>query len=118
MTDGRIGVVAMAYGTPARPEDVEAYYTHIRRGRPPEPEQLADLQRRYDALGVAVGASTDTAAGTDVAASDVADLVDAHNAVLDQLRVVSTERLAARLGMIAPDQMRDIDQALRFVLDL
>lgn len=36
----------------------------------------------------------------------------------DQLRVVSTERLAARLGMIEPDQMRDIDQALRFVLDL
>jgi mRNA interferase MazF len=36
----------------------------------------------------------------------------------DQLRVVSTERLSARLGMIAPDQMRDIDQALRFVLDL
>lgn len=45
------GVVVMAYGTPARPEDVEAYYTHIRRGRPPEPAQLADLQRRYDALG-------------------------------------------------------------------
>ncbi len=36
----------------------------------------------------------------------------------DQLRVVSTERLFARLGMIAPDQMRNIDQALRFVLDL
>ncbi|MEZ5135160.1 MAG: M3 family metallopeptidase [Acidimicrobiales bacterium] len=50
---------------------------------------LDALERRYDALGVAVGASTDTAAGTDVAASDVADLVDAHNAVLDQLRVVS-----------------------------
>lgn len=46
-----VGVVVMAYGTPKRPEDVEAYYTHIRRGRPPEPEQLADLQRRYDALG-------------------------------------------------------------------
>ncbi|MCB9373759.1 MAG: ferrochelatase [Microthrixaceae bacterium] len=46
-----VAVVVMAYGTPARPEDVEAYYTHIRRGRPPEPEQLADLQRRYDALG-------------------------------------------------------------------
>lgn len=51
MTTAPIGVVVMAYGTPARPEDVEAYYTHIRRGRPPEPEQLADLQRRYDALG-------------------------------------------------------------------
>ena len=46
-----VGVVVMAYGTPKAPEDVEAYYTHIRRGRPPEPEQLADLQRRYDALG-------------------------------------------------------------------
>jgi ferrochelatase len=41
----------MGYGTPASPEDVEAYYTHIRGGRPPEPEQLADLQRRYDAIG-------------------------------------------------------------------
>ena len=41
----------MAYGTPATPEDVEAYYTHVRRGRPPTPEQLADLRRRYDAIG-------------------------------------------------------------------
>jgi ferrochelatase len=41
----------MAYGTPARPEDVEAYYTDIRRGRPPTPEQLAELVRRYDAIG-------------------------------------------------------------------
>ena len=49
MTTAPTGVLVMAYGTPARPEDVEAYYTHIRRGRPPEPEQLADLQRRYDA---------------------------------------------------------------------
>jgi len=45
------GVLVMAYGTPAGPADVEAYYTHIRRGRPPTPEQLADLLRRYDALG-------------------------------------------------------------------
>jgi ferrochelatase len=41
----------MAYGTPATPADVEAYYTHVRRGRPPTPEQLADLQRRYEAIG-------------------------------------------------------------------
>jgi ferrochelatase len=46
-----VGVVAMAYGTPASPDDVEAYYTHIRRGRPPTPELLADLRRRYDAIG-------------------------------------------------------------------
>lgn len=35
----------------------------------------------------------------------------------DQLRVISTGRLSARMGMIAPDRMRAIDQALRFVLD-
>ena len=36
----------------------------------------------------------------------------------DQLRVVSAERLSSRQGMISPDQMQAIDQALRFVLDL
>lgn len=46
-----VGVVLMAYGTPASPDDVEAYYTHIRRGRPPTPEQLDDLRHRYDAIG-------------------------------------------------------------------
>ena len=46
-----VGVLLMAYGTPATPDDVEAYYTHVRRGRPPTPEQLADLRMRYDAIG-------------------------------------------------------------------
>ncbi len=41
----------MAYGTPSTPEDVEAYYTRIRHGRAPSPELLADLVRRYDAIG-------------------------------------------------------------------
>ena len=45
------GVLVMAYGTPATPEDIEAYYTHVRRGRPPTPELLADLRRRYEAIG-------------------------------------------------------------------
>jgi ferrochelatase len=46
-----IGVLIMAYGTPTTPDDVEAYYTRIRHGRAPTPEQLADLQRRYNAIG-------------------------------------------------------------------
>lgn len=45
------GVVVMAYGTPGSRGAVEEYYTHIRRGRPPTPELLADLVRRYDAIG-------------------------------------------------------------------
>lgn len=46
-----VGVLVMAYGSPASPDEVEAYYTHIRHGRPPTPEQLDDLRRRYDAIG-------------------------------------------------------------------
>jgi len=41
----------MAYGTPTTPEDVEAYYTRIRHGHAPSPELLADLVRRYNAIG-------------------------------------------------------------------
>lgn len=47
----RIGVVLMAYGTPRSPEEIEPYYTDIRRGRPPTSEALADLVARYDAIG-------------------------------------------------------------------
>lgn len=45
------GVLLMAYGTPRHPSDIEAYYTDIRRGRPPSPEQLANLVARYQAIG-------------------------------------------------------------------
>jgi ferrochelatase len=45
------GVVVMAYGTPGRLEDVEAFYTDVRRGRPPSAEQLEQLVARYRAIG-------------------------------------------------------------------
>jgi ferrochelatase len=45
-----VGVLVMSYGTPENMESVEAYYTHIRRGRPPEPEQLKELKDRYEAI--------------------------------------------------------------------
>jgi ferrochelatase len=47
----RVGVLVMAHGTPGRPEDLEAFYTRIRRGRPPSAEQLEDLRQRYEAIG-------------------------------------------------------------------
>lgn len=46
-----VGVLVMAHGTPASREEVLPFYTRIRRGRPPTDEQLADLLRRYDAIG-------------------------------------------------------------------
>jgi ferrochelatase len=47
----RIAVVLMAYGTPRSQAEILPYYTDIRRGRPPTDEQLADLTRRYEAIG-------------------------------------------------------------------
>jgi ferrochelatase len=41
----------MAHGTPDTPEEIEAFYTRIRRGRPPTPELLEELTGRYEAIG-------------------------------------------------------------------
>lgn len=41
----------MAYGTPYKSEDLVPYYTAIRHGRRPSDEQIADLSRRYRAIG-------------------------------------------------------------------
>jgi protoporphyrin/coproporphyrin ferrochelatase len=41
----------MAHGTPSDPSEIGPFYTRIRRGRPPTPEQLAELEGRYRAIG-------------------------------------------------------------------
>jgi ferrochelatase len=46
-----IGVLLMAHGTPASADQIKAFYTRIRRGRPPEPAQLDELEGRYRAIG-------------------------------------------------------------------
>jgi protoporphyrin/coproporphyrin ferrochelatase len=45
------GILCMAYGSPATEADIAAYYTHIRGGRTPAPEALAELTQRYRAIG-------------------------------------------------------------------
>ncbi|WP_100406560.1 ferrochelatase [Bacillus solitudinis] len=51
MTKKRYGLLVMAYGTPRSKEEIEPYYTHIRRGRKPSFEALAELTERYEAIG-------------------------------------------------------------------
>jgi len=75
----------MAYGSPERADDLEAYYTDIRRGRPPEPAQLADLRRRYDAIG-----------GLSPLAARTRAQVAALQAALDDTTRVSTTDRAPR----------------------
>jgi ferrochelatase len=47
----RTAVLCMAYGSPDGEDGVEPYYTHIRGGRHPSPEALAELHDRYRAIG-------------------------------------------------------------------
>jgi protoporphyrin/coproporphyrin ferrochelatase len=47
----KTGILVMAYGTPETLADVEPYYTHIRGGRKPSAEALADLVERYQRVG-------------------------------------------------------------------
>lgn len=49
--DSKIGVLVMAHGTPPTLDDLEDFVTELRRGRPAEPELLAELERRYVAIG-------------------------------------------------------------------
>jgi protoporphyrin/coproporphyrin ferrochelatase len=59
------GVLLMAHGTPARAAEIAPFYTRIRRGRPPTPEQLAELAGRYDAIGGVSPLAVRTAAQVD-----------------------------------------------------
>jgi len=47
----RDAVLLMAYGSPDSLDQVEAYYTDIRRGSPPSPQLLEELKDRYRAIG-------------------------------------------------------------------
>ena len=47
----RDAVLLVAYGSPDSLDEVEAYYTDIRRGNPPPPELLEELIGRYRAIG-------------------------------------------------------------------
>jgi ferrochelatase len=80
-----IGVIIMVYGTPTKPEQVEAYYTHIRHGRKPSPEQLADLQHRYQSIG-----------GVSPLIKHTHDQVNGIQAALD---AISPGRFRTMLGM-------------------
>jgi len=45
------GILVLAYGGPNKPEDIEPFYTDIRRGRPPTKELLDELTERYAMIG-------------------------------------------------------------------
>jgi protoporphyrin/coproporphyrin ferrochelatase len=44
-------VLLMAYGSPRNRSEILPYYSHMRGGRAPHPDELAELERRYQAIG-------------------------------------------------------------------
>ncbi|HET7530773.1 MAG TPA: ferrochelatase [Mycobacteriales bacterium] len=86
-TGAPLGVLVMAYGTPRDRDDIATYYTDIRRGRPPTPEQLADLVRRYDAV---LAMTDDDTAGDTFPLRAITDAqIAALSATLDDRAVVT-----------------------------
>ena len=45
------GVLLLAHGTPDSLDDMPAYLTRVRGGRPPSPELVAEMRRNYAAIG-------------------------------------------------------------------
>lgn len=72
----KVGVLVMSYGTPESLEQVESYYTHIRRGHPPTPEQLKDLKDRYE---VVVGGVFPLRANTNHQVAALQETLHAYN---------------------------------------
>ncbi len=100
MNERPVGVLVMAYGTPSTRDDVAAYYTRIRHGHPPTPELLADLVRRYDAIG-----------GTSPLAERTAAQV---RALADVLDATQPGRFDVRFGAkYEPPLIEDTARALR-----
>jgi ferrochelatase len=44
-------VLLVSHGTVDHPGELEAFVTRVRRGRPPSPELVRELRRRYEAIG-------------------------------------------------------------------
>jgi ferrochelatase len=61
----------MAHGTPATTSEIAPFFTRIRRGRPPTPEQLADLEARYSAIGGVSPLALRTAAQVDAVRAEL-----------------------------------------------
>jgi protoporphyrin/coproporphyrin ferrochelatase len=72
------GVLLMAHGTPSSPAEIGPFYSRIRRGRPPTPEQLAELEGRYRAIGGASPLNERTRAQVDGVRAALEDRAPGH----------------------------------------
>lgn len=77
-------ILLCAYGSPSGPDDVERYYTRILGGRKPPEGMLAELRKRYQAIG-----------GT----SPLKEITERQAAALRQKMKVAGREDSVRVGM-------------------
>ena len=100
------GVLVMAYGTPRDLDDVERYYTDIRRGSAPPPELLEELTERYRAIGgrsPLLEVTTAQAAGLEERLEDVrAYLGQKHSApfIADAVETMARDGIEEAVGLV------------------
>jgi ferrochelatase len=106
----RTGVVLMTYGSPRDLDDVGAYITRVRGGRPPDAELLAEFRRRYEVIGMSPlieitqqqAASLQAALGSDFAVA--AGMRFSEPSVADAVRDVRDQAVDRLLGVILSPQ--------------
>ncbi len=90
MTD--IAVLLMAYGSPNSLDEIEPYYTDIRGGRKPSPENLRELIARYQRVGgSAVSPNHETNPQHDVKRGENALRTPLLEITRDQARALQTQ---------------------------
>jgi len=101
------GVLLMAHGTPASTSEIAPFYTRIRRGRPPTPEQLAELEARYTAIGGVSPLTLRTTAQVDAVRAELEERAPGRYTVAFGAKHTDPliEESAARLGAAGLDRV-------------
>lgn len=71
-----VGILFMAYGSPDSLDQIEPYLLDVREGRPPTPELVAEVRRRY----ASIGGRSPLLDWTQAQASAVAELLNREHA--------------------------------------
>ena len=80
MEQKTLGLFIMSYGSPEHEKDLKDYYTHIRNGKVPTDEMMAELREKYEGIGGVSPLAKITKAQMDALASHL-------NSVQDQIEV-------------------------------
>jgi len=97
----------MAHGTPASTSEIAPFYTRIRRGRSPTPEQLAELEARYTAIGGVSPLTLRTTAQVDAVRAELEERAPGRYTVAFGAKHTDPliEESAARLGAAGLDRV-------------